>query len=233
MDGGPEVFEAGSGFGGAEEDIFHLQAFFEGGLGFAASVAGELVGFCGDDDEVAARLLEKFDELDVGLLRRNVAVHEAEAEGEGGALGEVRLDEFWPLGGDGFGDFGVAVSGQVGEIHLRLLALGRVGDREEVDGAGASGSGGDFGLFGVEQGIEQAGFADVGASQEGDFRNGGRRELCGREGGEKEFGMGAHQRIGLRAQGTGLRVVEPASLLFLAGRLLITEVTERTEGFSK
>lgn len=92
-------------------------------------------------------MFEKFDELHVGLLRRDVAVDQAEAERERGALSEIRLDEFGPLGGDGLGDFRIAVAGQIGEIHLRLLALGRVGDGEKVDGACAARRGGYFGLL--------------------------------------------------------------------------------------
>ena len=115
-------------------------------MGLGAAVSGELVGLGGDDEQVALDGLEEVDELGVGLLRRDVAVDEAEAEGERWSLSEVGFDELGPLGGDGFRDFGVAVSRQVGEEHLRLLALGLVGDGEEVDGAGASGSGGDLGL---------------------------------------------------------------------------------------
>lgn len=116
-------------------------------MGLGASVAGEFVGFGGDDDQIAACVLEEFDELRVGGLRRYVAVDEAKAERKCVALGEVRLDELWPLGGDGFGDFGVAVAGKIGEVELRLLTLRRVGDGEEVDGASAARSGGDLRLL--------------------------------------------------------------------------------------
>lgn len=127
--------------------MVYLQTFCEGGVRLGASIAGELVGFGGDDDEVSAGVLEKLDELDVRLLGRDVAVHEAEAEGERGTLGKIRLDEFGPLGGDGFGDFGVTVAGEIGEVELWLLALRRVGNGEEIDGAGSSRGGGNFGLF--------------------------------------------------------------------------------------
>jgi len=92
-------------------------------------------------------MFKKFDELHVGLLRRDVAVYEAEAECESGALGEIGLDEFGPLGGNGFGDFRVAVAGEVGKVHLWLLALGRVSNGEKVDGASATRRRGHFGLF--------------------------------------------------------------------------------------
>lgn len=141
MNGGPQLFDSGSGFCGAKHYRFRLEGLAEGGVSVDASVAGELVGFGGGDDESPAGVAEEVKELNVGLLWRDIAVHQAQAEGEGGLFREIWLDKFWPLGGDGFGDFGIAVSGQVGEVHLWLLALRRAGDRKEVDGAGASRSG--------------------------------------------------------------------------------------------
>ena len=164
MDRCPELFQSSFCFGRAKHDIFYQQAFFQRGLRFGAAVTGELVCLGGNDDKATACVLEEFDELDVRLLWRNVAIDKTQAERERGAVGEVRFNEPRPLGGDGLGDFGVAVSRQIGEVHLWLLALGCVGDGEEIDGSGASGGGGDFGLFGVEECIQQAGFADVGAA---------------------------------------------------------------------
>lgn len=112
-----------------------------------AAIAGELVRFGCDHDEIAAGVLEEFDELYIGLLGRDVAIDQAKAEGESGTLGQIRLDELWPLCRDGFGDLGVAVSGQVGEVHLRLLALGSIGDGKEVNGACAARRGGDLRLL--------------------------------------------------------------------------------------
>lgn len=86
-------------------------------------------------------MLQEFDELYIGLLRRDVAINQAEAERESGSPGEIRLDKFWPFGGDGFRDFCITISGQVGEVHLGLLALWGVGYREKIDGARTSGSG--------------------------------------------------------------------------------------------
>jgi len=187
MDRYPEFFQARFCFRRAKHDIFHQQAFFQRGLRFGATVAGELVCLGGDDDKATACVLEEFDELDVGLLWRNVAVDKTQAERERGAVGEVGLDKFRPLGGDGFGDFCVAVSGQIGEVHLGLLALGCVGDGEEIDGSSTSGGGGDFGLFGVEERVQQAGFTDVRAAQECNLRDRRRRKLCGRVSGDEEF----------------------------------------------
>jgi len=79
-----------------------MQSFFKCSLRTGAAVAGEFVGLGCDNDKTAASVFEKFDELHVGRLRRDVAVDEAEAEGERGAFGEIRLNEFGPLGGDGF-----------------------------------------------------------------------------------------------------------------------------------
>ena len=96
----------------------------QGGERLGERVVGETVGLGGDDEEGALALAEEVDELAVAGLGRNVAVHQADAEGEGLALGEVGLDELRPFRGDGLGDFGVAVAGQVGEDErgARFLA---------------------------------------------------------------------------------------------------------------
>ncbi len=81
----------------------------------------------------------------VALLRGNVGVDQADAEGKLFAFGEVGFDELGPLGGDGFGDLGITVAGKVGEdqrwSHIEL-GFCAVVEREEVDGASATGRGG-------------------------------------------------------------------------------------------
>ena len=161
-------------------------------------VGGELVAFCADDEETALMGAEEGEELGIAFLRRDVGVDEADAERECGAIGEVGVDEFWPLGGDGFGDLRVAVAGQVSEDEARWRVVGGgfcVGEeREEVDGAGAAGRGGDFCLAGADEGVEQRRLADVGAAEEGYFWRGWSGKLCGVEGGEKKFWC-EHQRL--------------------------------------
>lgn len=123
-----------------------MKALLEGCVCLAAAIAGEFVGLGRDDDEVATCMFQELNQLDIRLLRRNIAVDQTEAQRQGRALGEVWLNEFWPFGGDGFGDFGVAISRQVGKIHLRLLALRAVRNGKEIDCPCASGRGGDLGL---------------------------------------------------------------------------------------
>jgi len=88
---------------------------FEGGQGLGEGVVGEAVGFGAYDEVGTLRLLEEVDELLIAGLGRDVGVDQADAEGEGFALGDVGFDEGGPFGGDGFGNLGVAVAGQVGE----------------------------------------------------------------------------------------------------------------------
>jgi hypothetical protein len=68
-------------------------------------------------------MAEPVDELFVAWLRGDVRIDEADAEAECLAFFEIRLDEGGPLGGDGLGDFRVAVARQVGEDFFRPLAL--------------------------------------------------------------------------------------------------------------
>jgi len=113
----------------------------EGGERFGECAIGEAVGLGRNDEVGTLGLAEEVDELAVAGLGRDVAVDEADGEGESFALGEVGLDEAGPFGGYGFGDFGVAVSGEIGEDErgpgLDLIACALV-QREEVDGASAA-----------------------------------------------------------------------------------------------
>ena len=198
-DFGPEGFDAAYGFGGDGEDAVDAVGEFEGGEGFGELVAAEAVGFGADDEVGTVHGAEGVDEEGVAFLWGDVGVDEADAEGELLALGEIGLDEFGPFGGDGPGDFGVAVAGQVGEDERRTrgeFGFGAFMEGEEVDGAGAAGGGGDLRFLGAEQGVDERGLADVGAAQEGDF--GGVEgaadvgEVVGAHGGEQELGDETH-----------------------------------------
>ena len=175
---GPEVFHAVVGFGGDGEDLFEAEALLQCDEVAGALVAAEAVDFGSDYGEVAAGGTEPVDELAVAFLRGDVGVDQTDAELEGGADGEIGLNEGGPAGGDGFRNFGVAVAGQVSLDEPGTLA--GVEEREEVDGSGAAGGGGDFGGFGADEGVEEAGLADVGAAEEGDFRDvwGGKLLRC-------------------------------------------------------
>lgn len=111
---------------------------------------GEAVGFGGDDEERTLGVAEEVDENLIARLGWDITIHEADGEGEGVALGEVRLDEGRPLGGYGSGDFSVAIAGQVGKdkgwARLDFIACALV-QREEVDGASSAGRGGGMRLL--------------------------------------------------------------------------------------
>jgi hypothetical protein len=196
----PELLGAGFGFGGDGEDFGDAVGFSEGFEALGEDVVADAVGLGADDEIGALHGLEELDELGVGGLRGDVSVYEADAEGEGFAFGEVGLDELGPLGGDGFGDFGVTVAGEVGEDHGRthlFLFASAFMQGEEVDGAGAAGGRGGVGLFGAEEGVDEGTFADVGAAKEGDFGGvegfGFGGEVGGVGGREHEGGGEAHE----------------------------------------
>lgn len=178
------------GFGGDGEDFVDLEAFLECAQIAGALVAAEAIDLGGDDGEGASGGAEPVDELAVAGLGWDVGVDEADAEVECGARGEIGLNEGGPAGGDGFGDFGVAVAGEVGECQARALSL--IQEQEKIDGAGAAWCGRDLGGLLAGERVQQARFTDVGAAEESDLRHAGRGELFGGKGGEKELSGVAH-----------------------------------------
>ena len=205
---GPEGFDSSHGLGRDRQNAVDAVGFLECGEGLGELVAAQAIGLGADHQVRALHGVEGIDEQGIALLRGNVGVDQANAEGELFALGEVRFDELGPLGGDGLGDLGVSIAGQIREDERRTgveLGFGAVMEREEVDGPGAAGRGGDFRFFRAEQGIDQRRFADVGAAEEGDFGGvkGARRvgELVGAHGGEQKFWNEAH--------GLSLSLAEP------------------------
>ena len=197
---GPEGFDAAYGFGGDGEDAVDAVGLLEGGDGLGELVAAEAVGFGADDEVGAAHGLESVDEEGVALLGRDVGVDEADTEGELFALADVGLDELGPFGGDGAGDLGVAVAGEVGEDEGGAgveFELGTFVEREEVDGAGAAGGGGHLRFFRSEKGVDEGGLAYVRAAEEGDFGRvegaGDVGKVVGAHGGEQELGDETHR----------------------------------------
>lgn len=98
----------------------------------------DLVGFGEDEGKWEFVIDEPLDELEVEFLRGVAGVDEDEGAAEVFALDEVFGDEFVELVAHFFGDFGVAVSGEVDEGPV-------VVDLKEVDLAGAAGGFGNAG----------------------------------------------------------------------------------------
>jgi hypothetical protein len=163
-------------------------------------ITAEAVRFGGYDQVGALHLLQGGDQHRVALLRGDVGVDQADAEGKLLALVQIGFDECGPLRGDRLRDFGVAVAGQVGEDERgpggELLWCALV-QRKEVDGACAAWSGGDLRFFGAKQRVDERRFADVGAAQEGDLRGVGGAvaigEVLGAGRGEKELWNETHR----------------------------------------
>src|SRR5437879_2158898 len=136
------------------------------------------VAFGGDQQDLASGGAEKIEQLPIALLRGNIDVDQRDAESQRRPLVQVRLDKLRPLPRDLTRDLGITVSWEVGEDQLRTR-LSRPADFEEVNAASASGSRTGARELGADQRINYARLTDVGASEEGDFRDGGSREVGG------------------------------------------------------
>ena len=171
---------------------------------FDATVSGEAIGFGADDEVGPPGALQEFEELRVAGFWWNGAVDKADAQRQGGAFTQVGVNELWPLGGDGSGKLRVSVAGQIGKEKLRLLGgllgPGTAGKGKEVNGAGAAWRRGDASLLLVEERINEAGFADIGAAEEGDLGRPGFGEMRFGGRGGQEFGIKRHHCF--RAQST-------------------------------
>ncbi len=63
----------------------------------------------------AAASRQKFEKFPVAVLGGNVRVDQRQAQGKGGAIKQIGIDEACPLLGNVTGDFRVAVAGQIGK----------------------------------------------------------------------------------------------------------------------
>jgi len=126
-------------------------------------VSGQTIALSGNYDDGAIDRLQELEQLPIALLRRHADVYQRQAQRQSGAAGQIRLDETRPGGRDFARDFGIAVSGQVGKNDLGVR-FPWPAYFEEIDAAGASRRGTGLGDFRSQQGINDAGFADVGAA---------------------------------------------------------------------
>ena len=125
-----------------------------------------------------------------GACAGTLAVNEHDGERQGLAVFEIGFNEFWPFGGNLLREFGVSVAGQIDKHQLRMRLAGLGIDPDKVDGARASRSGADVRHLLAEQGIDQAGLADVRPAQKGELRRAFRGKEFGVGGGGEEFGDG-------------------------------------------
>src|SRR5271165_2270478 len=114
--------------------------------------------------------------LNIGLLRRNRNIHQRQAERKGRPRREVGINEARPLRCECLGHASVSIAGKINEEKLWMRTAGAA-QFKEVDGLGASGRIAGLGDLVAYQGINQARFADVGASEKCDFGGAGGREL--------------------------------------------------------
>lgn len=163
---------AGGG-GGLEDDGFagaeFLHGFGEEADVFFDELGFDLVGFGEDEGEGEFVLDKPLDELEIEFLRGVAGVDEDEGAAEVLPFDEVFGDELVELVAHFFGDFGVAVSGEVDEGPV-------VVDFEEINFAGAARGFGDSGeavLVGEQ--VDERRLADIGPSDKCEFRKLGRR----------------------------------------------------------
>src|SRR5208283_6078103 len=110
-------------------------------------------------------------QLPVAVLRRYVDVYQRHAQGQRRTVIEIRLDKLWPLLRDFTRNLGVPVARQVGENQLGTR-FPRPAHGKEIDAAGTAGSGAGTGDLRADERIDDAGFADVGAAEKSDLRQG-------------------------------------------------------------
>jgi len=135
------------------------------------SVARKLVCLRSYNQGFASSPVQKFQQLLVVFLRRNIQIDQCEAQCEGLPFLQVRLNECRPTGGDFLRHLGIPISGQVGENQLWLRLPGP-SDFEEIDRSRAPRRGTGLRNFCPQQRIDDARFPDVGPSEKCNFRQG-------------------------------------------------------------
>src|SRR5579862_8545404 len=172
----PQVFAAGSGLGRVRKQVGGRIFVSQRSQDIVELIVGETVALGADQQKVAPAGGQEVQELAIVLLRRNVHIDQSNAEGESWALMEVRLYKLWPLLRNFARNFGVTVAREIGEDQLGTRFSGPA-NFKEVDAAGASRSGTGAGQLGADQGIDDAGFTDVGTAEERDFGKAGSGEV--------------------------------------------------------
>src|SRR5580692_9320013 len=172
----PEFITPGAGFRGERKQPSRGVFLPECAQNIVELIVRKAVAFGGDKQDLASGGAQEIEQLPIALLRGNVDVDQRDAESQRRPLVQVRLDELRPLLRDLTRDLGVTVSWKIGEDQLGAR-LSRPADFEEIDAAGAPGSGAGAGELGTDKRINHARLSDVRASEEGDFRDGGGREV--------------------------------------------------------
>src|SRR5262245_24576745 len=93
----PQLALAGAGLRGVGKNGLDIVLARERVQGMAELVAGELIGFGGDHQEVAVGVAQEVDELPVRRLCWDIGVDEHDGQLQRRAIGEIWLDELWPL----------------------------------------------------------------------------------------------------------------------------------------
>lgn len=140
-------------------------------------ILGYAITFGGDDAEGPSRTAQKTEQFAVVFLRRNADIDECKAEGQRWALFQIGADKAFPFLRYFARDPRIAVSGEVGKNHFGLR-FSCPADFKKIDGLRTAGSGTGAGDFGAHQGIDDAGFADVGAPKKSYLRQRDRRKVA-------------------------------------------------------
>src|SRR5579864_1943199 len=172
----PQLVAARTGASGVAQDVLGSQRLFKPLQRGLQLVVGDAVHFGSYDEMGTANGAQEFAQLLVARLGRNVGIHQRNAQRKSGALLEVRLNELLPAGGEFVRDLGVAVAGQIGEEEVGTWTSGPA-DGIKINAASPPRSGAGTGYLVAKKGIDDAGFAYVGAAEKSDLRGGGRREM--------------------------------------------------------
>src|SRR5690242_18593579 len=172
----PQLVAASTRASGVAQDVFGSQRLFEPLQRGLELVVGDAVHFGRYYEMGAANGTQKLAELLVAGLGWNVGIYKRNAQRKSRALLEVGLNELLPAGGAVVRDLGVAVAGQVGEEQVGPWTSGPA-DGIKIDAASPPWSGTCTRYLVAEKGIDDAGFAYVGAAEKSDLRRRGRGEM--------------------------------------------------------
>jgi hypothetical protein len=166
----PDGILAPAGFGREQDHLFffHRQGLEDSGLLLEHFSFRKLVCFGEDQYGRNRKMRQPVDQILLFFPGQAPDVHDDDHSFEGRAGGKVGFNHgapFFPYGGR---DLGIAKAGQVDKSEVAI-------DVEEVDQLGASRGGACFyQVPAVDKGVDQAGFADVGAAGKGNLRQTGR-----------------------------------------------------------
>ncbi len=208
----PDGISAPAGFGRKQDHIFffHRQGPDDGVLLLDYFCFGKLVCFGEDQYSGNRKMRQPADEILFFLPGQAPDVHDDDHPFQRLAGGKVGFNHGAPFFPDGYRDPGIAIAGQIDKNKVVINV-------EKVDQLGAPRGGtGFYQVLAVDQGVDQAGFADIRAAGKGNLRQTLRRVLRRFDRAGDKFGRFDDHVLDLwlPAAGLWLPAIDYRSLLF-------------------